>query len=69
MRFLIFTTLSAMHWLIICWVGWTWILGLPVEPIKMIAVAFLAGSHSQITAGMMRWYDYTHTQKDTTNDR
>lgn len=61
MRFLIFTTLSAMHWLIICWIGWSWILGETVEAHKMIALAFLSGAHIQVTSAMMRWYDNTHT--------
>lgn len=65
MRFLIFTTLSAMHWLIICWIGWSWILGASVEAYKMVTLAFIAGAHMQITAGMMRWYDYVSFKKES----
>ena len=34
--------LSALQWIVVCWVGWSWVLGFHLPAWKMVAMACLS---------------------------
>ena len=38
-----FFSLSAINWIVVCWMSWAWVLGFNPNPWKMLVMAIVAG--------------------------